>query len=206
MKSKLKLKIEKIPKIKLSKLENESNKIIKKPNSIDIFILTILSLFHSLFSLSSTLFILLTPFNVNSGILNGMVIFVVLTFILFRRCIAVDIYDTISDLAQVDYADLPNMAKDNYLKKSLQCSLSGDQPDIIKKKMKKGLRHLRLDIIESVKPLMNCRNEVKMKKMYNHRLHYILINIILCVMLMYKFKCIKFMPLLIVWIFYNFEL
>ena len=50
----------------------------------------------------------------------------------------------------------------------------------------KNLTDLRLDIVSNVEPLISCNSKDDMVDICNYRIHYIVINIILLVILVIK--------------------
>lgn len=184
--------------------------------NIDIFLLIIVALVHSLFTLAVLTFIIITPFNIDIPIVSFMAFLMTASFILFRRCVATDWYDYIKNNVEVIEENLPSIAKDNFLRKYIQeifinlYNIIYPTPDKIKKKKKtkkKKLKELRLDILKNFEPLINQNNisPNELKSRHNHRLHYILLNIIVIMMLIYKFRLIKLTPFLLIWIFIVFE-
>lgn len=181
--------------------------------NIDIFILIIVALVHSLFTLAVFIFIIITPFNIDIPIVSFMAFLMTASFIIFRRCIATDLYEYTKNNIEVIEGNLPSIAKDNFLRKYIQ-DLFIKCHNIIhpnkkkKKKSKKSkLKQLRLDILKNFDPLIDDNvSSTELKIRYNHRLHYILLNIIVIMMLIYKFRLIKLTPFLLIWILIVFEI
>lgn len=190
------------------------NTMKKLDINIDIFLLIIVALVHSLFTLAVFTFIIITPFNIDIPIVSFMAFLMTASFILFQRCIATDWYDYIKNNVDVIEEKLPFIAKDNFLRKYIQ-NLFIDWYNLVhpnnvkskKKTKKRKLKELRLDILKNFEPLIQkegiSANELKSR--HNHRLHYILLNIIVIMMLIYKFKLIKLTPFLLIWIFIVFD-
>lgn len=181
--------------------------------NIDIFILIIVALIHSLFTLAVFIFIIVTPFDIDIPIVSFMAFLMIASFIIFRRCIATDLYEYTKNNIEIIEGNLPSIAKDNFLRKYIQ-DLFIKCYNIIhpnkkkKKKSKKSkLKQLRLDILKNFEPLIDENvSPTELKIRYNHRLHYILLNIIIIMMLIYKFRLIKLTPFLLIWIIIVFEI
>ena len=158
-------------------------------------ILTTLVVIHSIIGISSILFILLYAFSINVPIITTAVICIVLSFIIFRRCIHIDIYEYVRDGED----DIPDYAQDNYIRKLIQKILL-KEPERCK-----NLTDLRLDIIGNVEPLLLCDTKHDMIDICNYRIHYIVINVILIILLMLKYKLKQFLPLFLLWFFVVFK-
>lgn len=171
--------------------------------NIDVFLLIIAAMVHSLFTLAVLIFIIITPFNTDIPVVTVMAFLMTMSFILFKRCIATDWYDYIKENVDVIEEKLPFIAKDNFARKYIQSIFDNCFSTKPGKKNKK-LRKLRLDILKNFEPLMGV-SEKELKKRHNHRLHYILLNIIVIMMLIYKFRLIKLTPLLLIWILTVFD-
>lgn len=194
--------------------EKKEKLFIDKISKVDILILSIFGTLHSLFFISVPLFIILISFDINIKIVNYMAIIVASSFIIFRRCSANDIYDYIAKAIDVDLDTIPDIAKDFYMIKYFssfienydkipKVDIKGDGKKSFKKKK---IRDLRLDILKNYKPLINCSSELEMEVLYNHRIRFILINIIVTTVLLYQFKLQKFLPLLLIWIMTVFKI
>ena len=95
------------------------------------------------------------------------------------------------------------MAKDNFIRDYIKSLIRGKKIQI---KKKKSFKHLRLDIIKNVKPFLNCKDEKYFKLIYNNKIQYIVINIIVVMMIIYKYDLQKLIPLLLTWVFTEFTL
>ena len=193
----------------------------KLPIEIDIFILSVLATVHSFFTVAIFIFIAITSLGIDVPFLNWLMILAVCSFLVFRRCVATDLYNfmynhiqnyTCSDSTllysghDLSEESLPFFAKDNYIRKCIQRLMTGESVNSSERKIQKSLRALRLDILKNIDPLLNCKDIKSLQKMHNHRLHYIILNIVLILMLIYKFNAVKLIPLLLVWVFSVFSL
>ncbi len=152
--------------------------------------LTLLVIIHSIFCVSGSLFLLSFAFNKDIKILDILVLFTIISFIVFRRCIMVDIYN----FFKKGVKNIPDYAKDNYPRKMLKKMLGKKIPD-------KDLTPLRLDIISNICPLVGEKEE-NIKKFFNRKIEYLLFNIILTTVFLIKYNLQKFIPLLAVWVIF----
>lgn len=176
---------------------------MKPEHNIDTFLLTSVAIIHSIFTIAIILFIILTPFGYSFLLLNCLIFIHVFAFIFFRRCVMTDIYDFFIEKSGLVEHELPFMAKDNFIRDYIKSFIRGKKKS---KKKKKSFKHLRLDIIKNVSPFLNCHDEKYFKLIYNNKMQYIVINIIIVVMLLYKYNLQKLIPLLLAWVFTEFTL
>lgn len=153
-------------------------------------------LLHSVFSISSFLFIIAFAIGKDIPILTWIVGVTVFSFIFFNRCIAIDLYEQI----RKDREDLPEVARDDLAKNILKAILR-------RPKKKKEDKHtsLRLDIIKNIKPIVECNDSNLVMKFMSRKMHYIVINIILTVIFLIKIEKPQYIPLLIIWLSYHFH-
>lgn len=156
--------------------------------------LTFLVITHAIFCVAGSLFIVSYSFGYNFPILDFLVLANVVSFIVFRRCIMIDIYNYFANGKK----NLPDRAKDNY-PRILFNKLLG------KTKNKRDLTPLRLDIIQNIKPFVNTSNVKKINTFLNRKIEYTSINILLTVLLITKYRLNFLLPVLFVWILYNFR-
>lgn len=161
------------------------------PSHVEIGVLSILVVIHSIFIISSTLSIVVFSLGKSYLIIDILAAFIVLSFLLCRRCVFIDIYEYVK--ADIHHANLPDIAKDNYYINRIKKAISKKTG----KKRSKGLYKERLDIISNIKDLDSVK--------FNHKMHYIIVNIILSVILIVKVN-VKLLPLLITWLFMVFPL
>ncbi len=153
-------------------------------------------LLHSVFSISSFIFIITFALGKNIPILNWIVSITVLSFIFFNRCVAIDLYENV----RKEREDIPEVARDDLAKNILKTILR-------KPKKKKEDKHtsLRLDIIKNIKPIVDCDDHELVMKFISRKMHYIVINIIITVIFLIKINKQQYIPLLILWLSYHFN-
>ena len=177
---------------------------------IDLHILKLILMVitHSIFSLSSFLFIIAFALDKDIPFLNSVVAVTVISFIFFNRCIAIDAYEYIRNGRE----NLPSVAEDDLARNILKTFTRPKEPKEpkgpktkdIKKKFKKN-KSLRLDIIKNIKPIVECNDHSLVMKFISRKMHYIVINIILTVIFLVKLEKQKYIPFLILWLSYHFN-
>lgn len=148
-------------------------------------VLTLLVLLHSIFGISSILFLIGYSFGISYLPLDIIVSLTAISFIIFRRCIIVDLYNYIRDGEKVPY-----YATDGFPRNIVR-KLSG-------KPVKKDLTKCRLDILSNTK--------ISTPQQYSQKIHYIVINMMVVMTLMAKYRQHRFLPILLLWFFTVFEL
>jgi hypothetical protein len=156
-----------------------------------IFLLTLIVIGHVFFSASSILFILLYSFGVNNKVVDFLALGTVISFLIFRRCIAIDIYEYVRD----GDTEIPDFARDNFFRKCIQGLLNREDHK------KVDMTHYRLDVLKNICPIVETNDSVATEMMLNRKNHYIVINIIMAVILLIKYDLKQFLPLLVVWLF-----
>ena len=160
-------------------------------------VLTMIVIFHSIFGISSILCIVFYSLGIHSSIVDILSLCNVMSMILYNKCVAIDIYETVRD----GYDDIPEIAKDNYLRKSIVSIFKNTdfrhQEDYTK---------LRLDILSNMSPFIDTDCEISLKKFFTRKLHYIVINILICTVLIIKYKYKHLLPVILGWIFFIFPL
>jgi hypothetical protein len=159
-----------------------------------IFLLTLIVIGHVFFSASSILFILLYSLGINSVVVDALALGTVISFLIFRRCIAIDIYEYVRG----GDTEIPDFARDNFFRKCIQGLLNRENH------RKVDMTHHRLDILENIFPIVETCDTETVEMMLNRKNHYIIINIIMAVILLVKYNLKQFLPLLIVWLFLTF--
>lgn len=170
---------------------------------IDLHILKLILMVitHSIFSLSSLLFIIAFALDKDVPFLNSVVAITVISFIFFNRCIAIDAYEYIRNGRE----DLPSVAEDNLARNILKTFTRSKNKNKDKKKKFKKNKSLRLDIIKNIKPIVECNDHSLVMKFISRKMHYIVINIILTVIFLIKLEKQKYIPFLILWLSYHFN-
>lgn len=178
------------------------NNVLEEHSYTKIFLLVCLVGIHMIFMISSIIFMITYSFNTNykNNFLDFMIICIVVSFIIFKKCILIDIYEYIKNLDDIE-DDLPDIAKDNYFRNKLKTLFGGKiNKDAI------DYTVYRLDKLKNVEPMYQNLDKNLIQNMYNHKVHYLLANIILILMLLHKYKLEKMIPLFIVWILNVFKL
>jgi hypothetical protein len=178
---------------------NKVTKNILKKNkkgAWKILTLALLVISHLIIFMATILFIVFFAYNKDNSIVNAIVIGVVFSFIVFRRCVYIDIYEYIRD----GNINIPDYAKDNYYRKMAQNWLG------TKCETRKDLTNFRLDILDNLNPLVKCVDPEEIKDMYNYKIQYTCLNILLTIILLIKYDMKKFLPLFLVWFFVVFRI
>jgi hypothetical protein len=173
--------------------------MLKKHKELDehILLLIVSVLTHSIFSIGSFAFIIFYSLGIHIGILDVIVSITVISFLIFNRCVAIDIYEYIRNGRE----EIPSIASDDLARNILKTVFRNKKG----KKDKKNTVSLRLDILTNVKPFNGLDDETIIMKFLSRKIHYIIINIILTVLLLVKYKKEFAIPLLIPWLSMNFH-
>jgi hypothetical protein len=159
-----------------------------------ILSLALLVISHLIIFIATILFIVFFAYNKDNSIVNAIVIGVVFSFIVFRRCVYIDIYEYIRDDLVV-----PDYAKDNYYRKMAQNWMGSSCNDT-------DLTDFRLDILDNVTPFVKCSNRKEITEMYNYKIQYTCLNILLTIIVLIKYDMKQFLPLFLVWFFATFRI
>lgn len=168
----------------------------EKYSFLKIPLLSIFVFIHSIIGISSFIFILFYSLKIHSSFIDILAICIVVSFIIYKKCIAIDIYEDIYSLDNNN--DIPYFAKDNFLRNYIVniFNLNSDNTDFTS---------LRLDKINNLSPLLNINNNNYITTLFNRKIHYICINIILSVLLITKYNLQYLLPCLIIWFFSTFK-
>lgn len=170
----------------------------RSPVNVEIIrhiILGFMVITHTMIAIVNFLFILLFALGKHNSFVDFIAICTVISFLLFAKCVFYDVYYKIKGDEIV-----PDYAKDNYFRNKLQKFLKKSD-----KSMVKDLTEYRLDILDNTKPLMDCENHDEFKDMFNFKVQYLTISIILCVLLMIKYDIKIGIPFLVIWFFSVFK-
>lgn len=162
----------------------------KKHNKLKIYTLSAIIHLHDIIRIIIILFIIFYSFGIQNRIINITTIIVCISFIIFRKCVIIDIYNYIK--GDIDEKTLPKYARDNYLQNSINNFFS-------KKKVEKTSR--RLDIVQNLEPFVKTKCIKKTFQFFNSKIHYIGINIINIIILLTIYDMHKFIPVFMVWFF-----
>jgi hypothetical protein len=161
-----------------------------------IFLLSSIVFIHSIFSISCILFIIMYSFKIKTNILLEYTVFlVILSFLVYKKCILIDIYDYIKNLGPE--LVLPDIAKDNYIRKKINNLLN------LKNNIKENnidYTEFRLDILNNIDSLFKQNNKIIFNSMINHKIHYLIANIIIIVIYLHKYNVLHVLPVFITWI------
>lgn len=166
-----------------------------------IFLLILSVFIHSIFIAASVFFMVFSCFtSKRSIVLDSLVAAVIISFILFKKCIMIDIYEYIKNLDGLEY-ELPAIAKDNYLRNSIKkfLGLTLNNEDEV------DYTPLRLDDITNTNPMKNLNDEDVINHLYNRKMHYIIGNIILIMIMISKYNLTKGIPVFVVWLVKTFK-
>jgi len=129
-------------------------------------------------------------------ILDILVLMVIISFLSYKKCILIDIYTHIKNLGVIP-KELPDIAKDNYIRKKINNLLNlknnNDSNNI-------DYTDFRLDILNNIESLFNQKNKKIFNSMINHKIHYLISNIILIIIFLHKYNTLNLLPALITWI------
>ena len=171
-----------------------------KQSNIKIFLLQFSVIVHVIFQLACIIFIVTTSLKSHhSSLIDLLVSCVVISFLLFKRCILIDIYDYIKYKDNL-IENLPYTTNDNFLRHMLKKGINSTED------LDVDYTQFRLDIIDNLDPMHLLNDKKLYKNMFYHKMQYILINIILILMLIYKYNLYFLIPLLIGWLLSIFQL
>jgi len=164
-----------------------------KELDIHVLKLVMIVILHSIFSISSFLFIGAFSIGKDIPFLNFVVSVTVISFIFFNRCIAIDLYEYV----RAGRDELPDVATDDLARNILKTFLG-------KKKTPKKHATLRLDILKNVQPLADTDDSELVLKFLSRKMHYVVINMIITVIFLVKLDKKWLIPALIPWLSYHF--
>lgn len=118
-----------------------------------------------------------------------------ISFIIFRRCIHLDLHEWIRD-----NDDLPEYTEDGYYFNQLQKLIF--KKEIISKS---HLKEYKGGYVDDVEHFCELEDEDIIKDIFNEKLHYVVINCILVVTLLSKYNMKRLIPLYLGWFMYNFS-
>ena len=158
-------------------------------------ILTSLSIIHTILGLIVFSSIYFYSIEYNVLWVDIIACLVPISFILFRRCIHLDIHNYIKN-----NEELPEYTEDGYYFNKLQ-------KIIFKKEIlsKTCLKQYKGGYVDSVEHFCELNDEQTIKDIFNEKIHYIVINCILVITLLSKYNMKKIIPIYLLWFFYNFS-
>ena len=156
-------------------------------------ILAFLVILHTIIGLASVGTMLSFFFNKNIPYIDSLAFLSVISFLLCKRCLFIDIYDYFK--GDIDPEDLPDYSKDNYFRKKMH-NFNGSQSV--------DYTYLRLDILDNLDPLKKCIDPGQYRLFFNRKVHYIIFNTILTLILAVKYDKKQYLPLFLIWVFATF--
>jgi hypothetical protein len=158
-------------------------------------VLATLSVLHSVIGFIVVLSILSFSFEGNTPILDLISAMVPLSFLLFNRCIHLDFYEYI----KCD-SEIPEYATDGYYFNKLQVLLFGKEI-----MSKPEINEFKGGKVTDISHFCDLDDPDIIKDIYNEKIHYIVINCILIVILLTKYNQKKLIPLFLIWFFVVFS-
>jgi hypothetical protein len=167
-----------------------------------IFLLKLSTVSHAYFTVGSIFFILTTAVGVHNTFLDLSAALTFLSFILFQRCLMIDIYNGIKQ--DTNEVDLPVLARDSstreFIKKLTRKFVKPKRSPEDEDK----IHSMRLDILRNVEPFVEEDDEWTIKDMYNRKIQYICGNIIVGIVLINKYNMNRYLILILGWLLYTF--
>jgi len=163
------------------------------------FYLLLTVMVHIFIMISCVFFIVShSIFNYHNNYLDILVILTILSFLIFKKCILIDVYNYLADLGGKD-DNIPLWAKDNFLRNFIKkiLGVSVDETDYTQ---------YRLDKLNNINPMVNVEDKEFMNTLFNHKIHYIASNIILIFVVINKYNLPQISPLIFYWVFNVFKL
>ena len=150
-----------------------------------IVLLTAIVIFHTIVGLGSVGAMISYSINENYPIFDLLAFLSIISFLLFKRCIAIDIYSIFKE--GIPDSEIPDYAKDNYFRSIIHGTR--DSPDHT---------HLRLDILDNIKGISDSN------LFFNRKAQYIIFNTVLVMLLSTKYNFKFLLPLFLAWVLYTF--
>ena len=158
-------------------------------------VLATLSVIHSVIGFVVVLSILSFSLDANTPILDLIAAMVPLSFILFNRCVHLDFYELIKG-----DSDIPEYAEDGYYFNKLQVMIFGKEI-----MSKPEINEFKGGKVTDVSHFCEIQDPDIIKNIYNEKTHYIVINCVLIITLLTKYKQKKLIPLFLIWFFVVFS-
>lgn len=178
-----------------------------KQSETKLFLLVCIVIIHTLFMICTILFIITYSFKkYHNKFIDFMALCITLSFIIYKKCILIDIYEYIKNLDHNNETYIiPDIAKDNYFRNKIKSFIGVEEDKNI------DYTPYRLDILNNVKPMYDIsnikdENIILHQNMYNHKVHYLICNVIVIICVLHKYKLQKILPLFVIWILNVFKL
>jgi hypothetical protein len=149
----------------------------------EILILSSLVIIHTVVGLGSVGAMITYSLGDNYPIFDILAFFSIISFLIFRRCIAIDIYDLFKE--GIPDSEIPDYARDNYFRKMIHSYSDSESIDFT---------HLRLDILDNIKGISDCH------LFFNRKAQYIIFNTVLVMILSTKYSFKFLLPLFLSWV------
>ena len=171
---------------------------IQETNKLKIHTLALLSFIHNLVFLAGIMFVLNFSIERQSTTSTTIILAVVLSFVIFKRCIHFDLYDYIKD--STNDSLLPGYTKDNYYVNLIKGLFNEKEKEEKKTNpCQLDISHLRLDIINNHEPFKNCKNKEEIISMCDYKIRYITISSLLTILVLIKLNMKQLIPIFFIW-------
>jgi hypothetical protein len=154
---------------------------------MEIFLLTICVIMHTIFGIGSVATMLTFSFREHYIIFDFLALCSVISFLIFKRCLAIDIYEFIK--GDLEDSEIPFYAKDNFFRKLIHNFNDTQTIDYTYK---------RLDILDNISEISDCH------LFFNRKVQYILFNTVLILILGVKYRVEFLLPLFMAWVMITF--
>jgi len=169
---------------------------------VKVFLLCSSVFTHSFIMLSCLFFIVsYSIFNYSNKLIDLIVFSTCLSFIFYKKCVIIDIYDYIKNLDKNNtHKPIPDWAKDNFLRNKIKDFFNIEKDN-------KDYTQFRLDKLKNIEPILkNKTSQPEAQTMFNHKIHYLVSNVILIVLFLGKNRLNFLIPVFIYWILNIYEL
>jgi hypothetical protein len=163
---------------------------------LKIPLLTIMSVAHTILTIVVIVNIIFYSFDINYPIFDFFSALVPLSFIIFNRCIHLDFHEYIKD----GDPTFPAYTEDTYFFSKIQKFIFGKE--LI---TRSDTSEYKGNVVYDISPFCEIEDYDVLKNVFNEKIHYIVINCILIVILLTKYKYKKLIPMFVLWFFYIFN-
>jgi hypothetical protein len=169
-----------------------------------IFLLKVSALSHSYFTMGSIIFIAGNALGFDNPLLDIAAILTFLSFILFKRCVMIDIYNTVKQ--DHNEMDLPMLARDSSTREFIKSITRNFVKPKDNPVNEDRIHSMRLDILKNVEPFIEEDDRATVRDMYNRKIQYICGNIILGMSLISKYGLYHYSIFIVMWLLYTFPI
>jgi hypothetical protein len=164
---------------------NSSRVNIKTP------LLTIMSFAHTLLTFIIIINIVLYSFDINVPLFDFFTALVPISFILFKKCAHLDLHNYIKS------DDIfPEYTEDTYFFSKIQKMFFGKE--LINRS---SIDIYKGAIVGDITSFVELSDKEIIKNIFNEKIQYIVINCIIIIILLTKYKQKKFIPVFLIWFF-----